>query len=170
MGAAAVAAAIRKQCGLQAGIKWPNDILIGGKKVAGLLTEMSAEQDRIRHIVLGIGIDVNMDPEALPPDVRGLATTLAAESGKAVDRTTLLRELLRELDRRYQVFCENDEEVLREWESLNVTIGSRVAVSGARETLDGRAERIDAEGRLVIRQDDGTIRTVAAGDVTILKR
>ncbi len=170
LGAAAVAASIRRQCGLQAGIKWPNDILISGKKVAGLLTEMSAEQDRIRHIVLGIGVDVNMDPAALPHDVRAQTSTLAVETGAPVDRVALLQQLLRELDHRYQVFCSNDQDVLREWELLNLTIGKRVAVSGAGETLEGRAQRIDGEGRLVIRQDDGTTRTVAAGDVTILKK
>ncbi len=83
MGAVAVASAIRKTCELEAGIKWPNDILISGRKVSGLLTEMSAEQDRIRYIVLGIGVDVNMELIALPPDVRSLATTLAKEAGVA---------------------------------------------------------------------------------------
>ena len=78
MGAVAVAAAVREDLGIPAGIKWPNDILIGGKKVAGLLTEMSAEPDRIRHIVLGIGVNVNMDMRELAPDVRRTATTLAA--------------------------------------------------------------------------------------------
>lgn len=170
MGAAAVAASIRKQCGLEAGIKWPNDILVSGKKVAGLLTEMSAEQDRIRHIVLGIGVDVNMDMDTLPHDVRGQTTSLATETGAKIDRTMLLRQLLRELDRRYLVFLANEQEVLREWELLNTTIGNRIAVSGAKETLEGLAQGIDGEGRLIIKRDDGSIRTVAAGDVTIIKK
>jgi BirA family biotin operon repressor/biotin-[acetyl-CoA-carboxylase] ligase len=169
MGAVAVATTIRTTCGLEAGIKWPNDILVSGKKVSGLLTEMSAEQDRVRHIVLGIGVDVNMELETLPPEVRVLATTLAAASGKTIDRTALLRQLLRDLDRWYRIFLSNGQEVLREWKSLNLTIGNRVAVSGAGETLEGLARGIDEEGRLVVRLDDGTIRTVAAGDVSILK-
>ncbi len=170
MGAVAVASAIRKQCGLEAGIKWPNDILFAGKKVSGLLTEMSAEQDRIRHIVLGIGMDVNMEPGELPEDVRALATTLASLTGEKIDRTALVRQLLRELDRWYGVFLSNERDVLREWQSLNMTIGNRVVVSGAGATIEGLAQGIDDEGRLVVRQDDGTIRTVAAGDVTIVKR
>jgi BirA family biotin operon repressor/biotin-[acetyl-CoA-carboxylase] ligase len=137
--------------------------------VSGLLTEMSAEQDRVRHIVLGIGVDVNMELEALPLEVRERTTTLAAASGKAMDRTALLRQLLRDLDRWYRVFLLNAQEVLREWRSLNLTIGNRVAVSGAGETLEGLARGIDEEGRLVIGLDDGTIRTVSAGDVSILK-
>jgi BirA family biotin operon repressor/biotin-[acetyl-CoA-carboxylase] ligase len=169
MGAVAVAAAIRKTCGLEAGIKWPNDILISGKKVSGLLTEMSAEQDRIRHIVLGIGVDVNMENDALPPEIRGLTTTLAAEAGAKIDRTTLLQQILRDLENWYQQLLSNDAAVLEEWNRLNMTIGSRVSVSGAGETLEGLAQGVENEGRLVVRLDDGTIRTVAAGDVTILR-
>ena len=169
MGAAAAASVIRKTCGLDAGIKWPNDILISGKKVSGLLTEMSAEQDRIRHLVLGIGVDVNVPPDELPPEIRTHATTLSEESGKKIDRNILLRELLAGLDHAYQVFLNDPSAILREWESLNVTVGNRVRISGAGETLEGLAQGIDYEGRLVMRLDDGTIRTVAAGDVTILK-
>ncbi len=169
MGAVAAAAAIRRHCGCDAGIKWPNDILISSKKVAGLLTEMSAEQDRIRHIVLGIGIDVNMDPDVLPDEIRRQTTTLAAETGAAVDRTALLRQLLRELDQRYQIFLANDQAVLKEWELLNLTIGRRVAVRGIHETIEGLAQGIDPEGRLLVKVEDGSVHPVAAGDVTILK-
>ncbi len=170
MGAVAVASAIRRQCELKARIKWPNDILISGKKVSGLLTEMSAEQDRIRHIVLGIGVDVNMEPESLPPDVRALTTTLAAETGEKVDRTGLLQQLLKELDRWYAVFLANEQDVIREWKSLNMTVGNRVAVSGAGARLEGLAQGIDSEGRLIIKLNDGATHRVAAGDVTILKK
>lgn len=170
MGAVAVASAIRTTCGVQAAIKWPNDIYVAGKKVGGLLTEMSAEQDRIKHVVLGIGVDVNMGLDALPAEIRAITTTLAAETGKRVDRTPLLRQLLIDLERWYQVFLRNDAVVLKEWETLNMTIGNRVAVSGLVEMLEGRAERIDSDGRLIIKLDDGSLRQVAAGDVTILKR
>jgi BirA family biotin operon repressor/biotin-[acetyl-CoA-carboxylase] ligase len=170
MGAVAVASAIRTTCEVQATIKWPNDIYVAGKKVSGLLTEMSAEQDRIKHVVLGIGVDVNMGLDALPAEIRAITTTLAAETGKRVDRTPLLRQLLIDLERWYQVFLRNDAVVLKEWETLNMTIGNRVAVSGLVEMLEGRAERIDSDGRLIIKLDDGSLRQVAAGDVTILKR
>ncbi|MCK9418188.1 MAG: biotin--[acetyl-CoA-carboxylase] ligase [Nitrospirae bacterium] len=168
-GAVAVASAIRTTCGLEAGIKWPNDILISGKKVSGLLTEMSAEQDRIRHIVLGIGVDVNMEMGELPPEVRSLTTTLAAEAGAKINRTVLLQQVLRDLERWYQKFLNNDGDVLEEWEKLNMTVGNRITVSGAGEAFDGLAQGIDRDGRLIVRLDDGTIRTVAAGDVTIVK-
>jgi BirA family biotin operon repressor/biotin-[acetyl-CoA-carboxylase] ligase len=170
MGAVAVASGIRRQCGVPAGIKWPNDILLSGKKVSGLLTEMSAEPDRIRHIVLGIGVNVNMDSRALQPDVRRISTTLAAAVGKTVDRTAFLRTLLAELDLWYHRFLKGDTEVLAAWKELNVTLGQRVAVSGGGARLEGLARGVDAEGRLILKLDDGTLRQVAAGDVTILQQ
>ncbi len=169
-GAVAVASAIRKQCGLDARIKWPNDIIISGKKACGLLTEMSAEQDRIRYIVLGIGIDVNMGLDVLPVDVRALTTSLAAEAGETIDRTVLLQRVLRELDSWYQIFLANEQDMLREWTALNMTIGNRVTVTGAGRVVEGLAQRIDSEGRLMIELDDGTVHAVAAGDVTVLKK
>lgn len=169
MGAVAVASGLRRQCGVPAGIKWPNDILLSGKKVSGLLTEMSAEPDRIRHIVLGIGVNVNMDCRALPPEVRRMSTTLAAAVGKRVDRTALLRTLLAELDLWYRRFLQNDGEVLAAWKELNVTLGHRVTVRGGGATQEGLAAGVDAEGRLMLKLDDGSLRQVAAGDVTIVK-
>jgi len=170
MGAVAVASAIRTTCEVQAAIKWPNDIYVAGKKVSGLLTEMSAEQDRIKHIVLGIGVDVNMGLDALPAEVRATTTTLAAETGKRVDRTALLRRLFIDLEYWYKAFFRNDAEVLGAWNGLNMTIGKRVSVSGPSGTLEGQAQGIDSDGRLIIRLDDGSLRQVAAGDVTILKK
>ncbi len=169
MGAVAVATAIRTSCGLPASIKWPNDIFLSGKKVSGLLTEMSAEPDRVKHIVLGIGVDVNMELTQLPVDLRDFTTTLASEAGGRIDRTALLRQVLRELDRWYGIFLANDADVLRAWESLNVTTGERVTVSGQGVKFEGTARGIDSEGRLLVEVEGGAVRTVAAGDVTILK-
>jgi BirA family transcriptional regulator, biotin operon repressor / biotin---[acetyl-CoA-carboxylase] ligase len=169
MGAVALAAAVRETLKVPAGIKWPNDVLISGKKVGGLLTEMSAEPDRIRHIVLGIGVNVNMDARELPPDVRRAATTLAAETGAPVDRTSFVQELLAGLDSWYQRFLKDDAEVLKAWEGLNITLGKRVTVSGTGTRLEGLACGVDAEGRLIVELDDGRRQQVAAGDVTIVK-
>jgi BirA family biotin operon repressor/biotin-[acetyl-CoA-carboxylase] ligase len=170
MGAVAVASALRKHVGIDAGIKWPNDILVDGRKIAGLLTEMSAEPDRIRHIVLGIGVNVNMDLRELPADVRKASTTAAVATGKTIDRTGLLKELLAELDQWYKRFLKNEAGVLTAWREMNVTLGNRVTVSGSGSRLEGVARSIDADGRLILKMDDGTLRPVAAGDVTIVKR
>ncbi len=169
LGAVAAARAIRERTGLAAGIKWPNDILVGGRKVCGLLIEMSAEPDRIKHLVLGIGMNVNLGPAALPPEVRGRSTSLAAETGGPVDRTALLISLLRELDQWYRRFLEDQAAVLSAWRELNVTLGRRVAVDGPAGRFSGTAEDIDKEGRLIVLIDDGSRQVVAAGDVTIQK-
>jgi len=169
VGAVAVASAIRKHCSVLAAIKWPNDILIVGRKVAGLLTEMSAEPDRIRHIALGIGIDVNMALEELPLEVRMNSTTLSAETGANIDRRLLLHQVLQDLEQWYKVFLTRESDVLKEWELLNMTINNRVAVSGSGQAFEGLAQGIDSEGRLMVALEDGTIRIVAAGDVTIIK-
>jgi BirA family biotin operon repressor/biotin-[acetyl-CoA-carboxylase] ligase len=105
----------------------------------------------------------------LPPEVRSLTTTLSAEAGAKINRTTLVQQLLRDLDSWYQKFLKNDADILEEWIQLNLTIGNRVTVSGAGESLEGLAQGVDNDGRLIVRLDDGTIRTVAAGDVTIVK-
>jgi BirA family transcriptional regulator, biotin operon repressor / biotin---[acetyl-CoA-carboxylase] ligase len=169
MGAVAAADAIRRACGLNPGIKWPNDILVGGKKVCGLLTEMSAEQDQVRHIVLGIGINANMRMSQLPAELQSQTTTLSRETGGSINRTTLLRELLRSLEAWYRMFLEDPSSVLGEWKARNTTLGRRVVVSGAGERLTGIAREIDDEGRLVLMLESGIRRAVAAGDVTILK-
>jgi len=168
MGAVAVASAVRRRTGLHAGIKWPNDLLVNGRKVCGLLSEMSAEPDRVRHLVLGIGVNVNLDPAVLPPEVRTRSTSLAAESSGSVDRTQLLADLLEQLEHWYAGFLTGPDAVLSAWRELNVTLGRRVSVSGPGGVFDGEARDIDIEGRLIVRLDDGTERSVGAGDVTLL--
>ncbi len=170
MGAVATASAIRTACALTPGIKWPNDILIDGRKVGGLLTEMSAEPDRIKHIVLGIGVNVNSDPAQLPADIRPFTSTIAAEAGRPINRTFLLRQILQDLEHWYRIFLHDAADVLTEWRALNTTIGKRVAIAGAGAPLEGLAENIDNDARLIVRLDDGNAYTVAAGDVTILKK
>jgi BirA family biotin operon repressor/biotin-[acetyl-CoA-carboxylase] ligase len=170
MGAVAVALAVRKATGIEAGIKWPNDILVKDRKVGGLLTEMSAEPDRLKHVVLGLGLNVNQDHDALPDGIRGTATSLAETRGNAMDRTLVLRALLEELDTWYESFLRDEILVLNAWRRLNVTLGREVAVNGQGSMLRGLAKDIDKEGRLVVVQADGTAHAVAAGDVTLLKR
>jgi len=105
----------------------------------------------------------------LPPEVRSLTTTLAEEAGSKINRTLLLQQLLRDLESWYHKFLKNDADILEAWKQLNLTVGNRVSVSGAGEFLEGLAQGIDNEGRLIVRLDDATMRTVAAGDVTIVK-
>src|ERR1017187_6583894 len=103
--ATALARAIKAETGLSPEIKWPNDILIGGKKVAGILTEMSAELDRVKQIILGIGVDVNLTAAEFPPELRKIATSLRIEAGKPISRPELAATILSELDRDYARIC-----------------------------------------------------------------
>lgn len=169
MAAVAVASVIREHLKVPAGIKWPNDILIAGKKAAGVLTEMSAEPDRIRHLVFGIGVNVNMDMREAPDDVRRTATTLAAAAGRRIDRSAFAQALLAGLDRWYQRFLGNAADVIEAWREMSVTLGSRVAVQGSGLSAEGTAVDVDAEGRLLLQLDDGVLQQISAGDVTILK-
>lgn len=169
LGAAALCAAVRRHLRLPAGIKWPNDILLNGRKVAGILTEMSAEPDRVRHVVLGIGVNANMDLSLLPPDIRDASTTLAAAFGRKIDRTALLKQLFAELAERYRRFLRDPAAVLTDWRDLNVTLGNEVRVQAPDGSFAGRAENIDDDGRLIIRLPQGSSRAVASGDVTLLK-
>ena len=122
--AIALRRAIKTVSGLTAEIKWPNDLLIGGKKVVGILTEMSAEVDRVRHIILGIGVDVNQEADEFPAELRKLATSLKIEAGEEISRAELATEILRELDSDYARICGGGfSAVADEWESGCATMG-----------------------------------------------
>jgi len=164
-GAVAVARAIRKEYDLGALIKWPNDIYIGDKKVAGLLLELSAEADTIHYCLLGMGVDANISSHELATKVHGSVTSLSAEIGHDVDRAALLARILKEFESRY-LLIEGQEydPVIREWKSLSCTIDQRVRISTLKNVFEGEAIDIDEYGALVIRKDNGRIERIIAGD------
>src|SRR5207244_4221539 len=126
--------------------KWPNDILIHGRKVAGILTELSAELDRIKYVILGIGVDVNLNPGDLPAELRKTTTSLKAEAGKAQSRAGLATAILRELDADYARVTEGSfAKVAGEWEAHCATLGHRVVINIGDRQLRGRAESLGDE-------------------------
>ena len=167
MAAVAVAQAMEK-FGLRAAIKWPNDILHDGRKLVGILTEMSAEMDRVNYIVIGIGINVNIAEEDFPEELRPIATSLMQMKGEPLSRVAFLQELLRALDVLYaDVQRAGFAPVLAAWKKYAVTLGQQVRVLGpGGETFEGTAADIDAEGALLIDTEEGQ-RRVLAGDVSI---
>src|SRR6266403_5292992 len=166
--AAALRRAIESNTGLKAEIKWPNDILIRGKKVAGILTELHAEVDRVKHVILGMGVDVNLSPGDFPPEVRKLATSLKAELGKPVSRPELAVAILRELDRDYARVCSGRfAAVAEEWEKHCATLGRRVAIRMGARQIRGRAESLSEDGALLLRTDHGHLERIVGGDVTL---
>ena len=169
--ATALVRAIERQTGLKPSIKWPNDILFNGRKAAGILTELAADSDSIRHLIVGIGLDVNVAPEEFPPEVRAVATSLRAELGRPIDRPALAAVLLEELDRDYARICRGDFPALAdEWEQRCITVGQRVTVDLGVRKIEGRAESLDDDGALLLRTEHGRLERILGGDVTIVKR
>ncbi len=164
-GSVAVARAIRKEFDLGALIKWPNDILIGNKKVAGLLLELSAEADTIHHCLLGIGIDANVPLTQFSFDLQKEITSISTEVGHEVDRATFLARILNEFENRYLLIeSEEYEAIIREWKSLSCTLEHRVHITTMKNSFEGAAIDIDEFGALIIRKDNGKIERVIAGD------
>jgi BirA family transcriptional regulator, biotin operon repressor / biotin---[acetyl-CoA-carboxylase] ligase len=168
--ATALLRAIQLQTGLQPEIKWPNDILIHGKKVAGILTELSAELDRVKYVILGIGVDVNLNAGEFPTELRRLATSLKIETGTHCNRAELAVQILRELDRDYQRICSGQfEAVANEWEEHCSTIGHEIVIRVGERQIRGRAESLAEDGALLLRTAHGHLERVTGGDVTLEK-
>jgi BirA family biotin operon repressor/biotin-[acetyl-CoA-carboxylase] ligase len=168
--ATALRRAIETETGLKPEIKWPNDILIGGKKVAGILTELSAEVDRVKHLILGIGVDVNLDAGELPAELRKTATSLKIETGETISRAELAVAVLRELDFDYARICGGKFSVVAdEWEAHCATIGKNVTVHIGDRKIRGRAESLDDDGALLVRTEHGHLERIIGGDVTLEK-
>ncbi len=166
IGSLAVALAIEEATGIRADFKWPNDILVHEKKVAGLLVEGEFQGDVPRFAILGIGINVNLDPAMLGPEVLYPATSLMKETGEMVSRLALAHSLLRNLERIY-VQARDGEPVHRLWHARLSTLGKEVRIRQGNEIVEGIAEDVDIDGSLLLRGKDGVLITVMAGDVTL---
>lgn len=171
MAAVAAAKAIRETTGLSALIKWPNDILIDGRKVCGILTEMKAEQDRVDFIIIGIGINVNTHSGKLPKGASSLREELRL-GGKPHDisRIELARKLLEKLEESYFILKKDGAgAIMEEWKHLTGMLGSRVRVVLQNRTFEGLAHNIDTDGALIVRRDAGTLEKVSSGDIIMLR-
>ncbi|MDN5330791.1 MAG: BirA family transcriptional regulator [Tepidanaerobacteraceae bacterium] len=164
--AVAAAKAIRKVAGIDCWIKWPNDLLVEGKKVAGILTEMSADMDSINFVVTGIGVNVNNTD--FPAEIKETATSLKLVSGKNVERLKILTEFLSQFEVFYR-YLEDGEfgKVLEEWRQLSCNLGRRVRIIGRNSELEGLALDVDDDGALLVKTDGGTVERVLSGDVSL---
>jgi len=166
--ATALSRAITLQTGIVPEIKWPNDILIRGRKIAGILTEMRAELDRVQEVLLGIGMDVNLEAADFAGDLRRTATSLRIETGQKVNRAELAVAILRELDRDYQMVMEGHFDLLAEqWEERCSTLGCQVAIRFGDRVIRGRAESLDNDGALLVRGQHGHLERIVGGDVSM---
>jgi BirA family transcriptional regulator, biotin operon repressor / biotin---[acetyl-CoA-carboxylase] ligase len=162
----AVLDAIAASTGLQAGLKWPNDVLVHGSKVGGILTEVELRGEQVEHAIVGVGLNVNLDRAQLPRDLPGPASSLSSELGRPVDRLSLLQSLLQAVEVRYVALCAG-ESPHQAWAEALTTLGQRVVVEQGEERLEGVAEDVEANGALLLRLADGRQRSILAGDVHV---
>jgi BirA family biotin operon repressor/biotin-[acetyl-CoA-carboxylase] ligase len=164
--AVALADAIERFGAVAPTIKWPNDILAGGKKLAGVLTEAVSNSQRVEFVILGIGVNLNFSLEAMPPEIRDRATSLSILAGRNVSREAFLQRLIHDLDRCYAILEERGFAALApRWDERFDLRGRRVRVEMTDRAIVGRAVGLDADGALIIESADGGRQRVVAGDV-----
>ncbi len=162
--AVAVVRALRRATGLTPGIKWPNDLYLDGKKVGGILTEMETAGDRIRYLVLGLGLNVN-NP-SLPPELAGIATSLALVAKRPCSRLAILQAWLEEFEGFYQRFLARQfPAILAEWKQYTVTLGQMVNVRQGQQLISGKALDVAEDGALLVQTPTGAVARVTSGEI-----
>lgn len=165
--AVSVTRAIREVTGQEAKIKWPNDVVLNRKKIVGILTEMSLEEEQVNYLVCGIGINVNQ--EELPSELKETATSIYLESGKMTDRGLLIERVMECFEAYYMIFCrrENMSELMETYNSFLVNQQAHVRVLDPGKAYEGISHGINEEGELLVEKPDGTIEAVYAGEVSV---
>jgi BirA family biotin operon repressor/biotin-[acetyl-CoA-carboxylase] ligase len=161
----AIVEGVADTCGITCDIKWPNDVQVRGKKLAGILIESISGEDGALTALVGPGINVNFDPRQVA-EIRDIATSLQVELGREADREALLASYLLHFEGMYDA-AKAGASPRDRWRERLVTLGQRVTVTEATRTTEGVAEDVDDEGGLLVRRDDGSLVTVEAGDVTL---
>jgi BirA family biotin operon repressor/biotin-[acetyl-CoA-carboxylase] ligase len=169
MAALAVRDALKESCALETDIKWPNDIIVGERKLCGILAE-TIETETGRAVVVGIGI--NLNERAFPPELKSIATSVSLLTGSAPDVERLLQALVRSIERHYEILqaASGEAETIRAWTSLSsYAQGRRVRVALNAETFEGWTRGLEPDGALRVETDQGEIRIIHAGDITNLR-
>lgn len=161
----AVAYGIEQVTNLKAQLKWPNDVLINGKKVCGILVESDVRGDKVDYAVIGIGLNINIKMADFP-DIAPFAASLSQELGREVSRREVIRSLLTEAEKLYLALGAGDS-VFKQWRDRLVTLGQEVQATSGEDIYKGVAESVAADGSLLLRQPDGSLLKIVAGDVTL---
>ena len=156
---------IEHAAGLKTAIKWPNDVLINGKKVSGILSESSLRRQSVDWVILGIGINVNFDPGTYP-EIAGTATSLSNELGSNFSQLKILLTLLGEIELLY-IALRRGEPIHVEWSKRLETLGKLVQVKSGKHIEEGYAESVDSDGSLLLRRSNGSLSRITAGEVTL---
>jgi len=163
LSAVAVAETLNQLYRLPAKVKWPNDVLVNGKKIAGLLNEMNAETEQVHFVILGIGVNLNMTAGQLPEELNYPATSVFLETGEKAERAGFVRSFLRRLDAYYLEFlADGFAPIRRRWETLSELMNARVQVD---QGLQGVVVGLDTDGALRLQLDDGSVERIMAGDI-----
>ncbi|MFA5056160.1 MAG: biotin--[acetyl-CoA-carboxylase] ligase [Dehalococcoidia bacterium] len=166
----AVAQAIKREINLEPRLKWPNDIMIETKKVGGILTEMSAEPDRLDWVIIGIGLNVNTPHDSFSQEVEESAISLMEAAGREIPRVKLLQAILVEFESLYGSLAGRGFEPIRAvWKALSNTIGAHVVVTLPSGQIKGLAEDIDSDGALILKKADGAVERIVAGVIKLRK-
>lgn len=165
--ALAVSDAIRETTDLQSYIKWPNDIIVNGKKVCGILTEMSSEADYINYIIIGIGINVNM--EEFPDSIKDIASSLFLEGGKKIHRSTLIAAVLEHFEPHFEAFLQNQsiKAMREEYNKQLINCNKKVKIMETGREYTAVALGVDELGRLLVELPDGEQKAVVSGEVSV---
>ena len=162
--------AIIEITGAKTEIKWPNDLLVKGRKIAGILTEMQAELDCVKYVIIGAGVNVNQSGDEFPEHLREIATSLKKITGVSINRTTLAEAIFREMDKDYKRITHGRfEEIAQEWAINCETLNKDVDIQTGHRRITGRVESLDEAGALLVRTQHGRIERVMGGDVTVSK-
>ncbi|MDI6710653.1 MAG: biotin--[acetyl-CoA-carboxylase] ligase [Thermoanaerobacterales bacterium] len=166
--AVSVVDALRAYPNLKVGIKWPNDLIAGGRKLGGILTELAAEAERLEWLVVGIGLNVNIELEAFPPALREAAASVSASAGRPVDRARLLAAILGSMERWYRAWlAQGFGPVIAAWRERQECLGRRVRIVTGGKEWYGRALAVDDEGALLVERAPGVVQRVLSGDVLL---
>ncbi|MGI6119243.1 MAG: biotin--[acetyl-CoA-carboxylase] ligase [Desulfosporosinus sp.] len=163
-----VVESINKTTGCKAGIKWPNDVVMSGKKVCGILAQSIFSKTALEHVIIGVGINVNLDTCQLPSDCRETSTSLRMESGQNISRWQVLKQFISSWDKHYHSFLHGGHSYLRtKWLENNVTLGRDVSINRDKGPVQGKAIDISTKGGLLVRFPDGSIEEFMAEDLSL---
>jgi BirA family transcriptional regulator, biotin operon repressor / biotin---[acetyl-CoA-carboxylase] ligase len=158
----AIVMTIDKVAGVKSAVKWPNDVLIKGGKVAGILVENVFEGNALQASIVGVGLNINLNVAA-HPEIAPIATSLSAEFGKELGRDEVLKPLLEEIDALYQAVKRNDD-VYHRWLPYVETVGKTVRIRSGKSVEEGLAQSINPDGSITLRRADGSLVTIATGE------
>lgn len=162
-----VAEVLRREYDLRTETKWPNDVLVDGKKICGILAEMSTKAEKVNFVILGIGVNANFRADdALPESVKTHATSIETEVGKKIRLESLLKELLEKMETVYGGYLDRGfAPLLEQWKKYAEFLGRKVVIANQEETLNGLALDVDLDGALILKLDDGARKRVFVGDL-----